>query len=77
MRKFGLVEARQKLTELVERASRGEKIGITRRGKLVAVIGPAVEVDLDKLFEGMERVRRRAKSLRGASLKELIGEGRM
>lgn len=32
MRTFGLFEAKQKLSELVERASEGEKIGITRRG---------------------------------------------
>lgn len=78
MRKVGLFEAKQKLSELVERAVRGEKIGITRRGKLAAVIGPAgTDVDLDKLFEGMEKIRRRAKPLRGASIKDLIEEGRM
>jgi prevent-host-death family protein len=78
MRKIGLFEAKQKLSELVERAGRGEKIGITRRGKLAAVIGPVqVDVDLDKLFEGMEKIRRRAKPLRGASIKDLVEEGRM
>ena len=78
MREIGLFEAKQKLSELVERAGRGERIGITRRGKLTAVIGPAqADTDLDKLFEGMEKIRRRAKSLRGATLKDLIEEGRM
>jgi prevent-host-death family protein len=78
MRKIGLFEAKQKLSELVERAGRGEKIGITRRGKLAAVIGPAQsDTDLDKVFEGMEKIRRRAKPLRGTSIKELIEEGRM
>ena len=38
-------------SQLVERAARGEKIGITKRGKLVAVMGPAYEeVDIDELF---------------------------
>ena len=32
MRTIGLFEAKQKLSELVERASEGESIGITRRG---------------------------------------------
>jgi hypothetical protein len=42
------------------------------------LIGPAeARADLDKLFEGMERIRRRAKPLRGASLKALIEKGRM
>ncbi|MBV9886092.1 MAG: type II toxin-antitoxin system prevent-host-death family antitoxin [Acidobacteria bacterium] len=78
MRKIGLFEAKQKLSELVERAGRGERIGITRRGKLAAVIGPAqTATDLDKLFEGMEKIRRRAKPLRGTTIKDLIEEGRM
>jgi prevent-host-death family protein len=78
MRKMGLFEAKQKLSELVERAGRGEKIGITRRGKLAAVIGPVqADTDLDKLFSGMERIRRRARPLRGTSIKDLIEEGRM
>jgi len=38
MRKVGLFEAKQRLSELVERAGRGERIGITKRGKLTAVI---------------------------------------
>jgi len=78
MRKVGLFEAKQKLSELVERAGRGEKIGITRRGKLWAIIGPvSVDTDVDKIFEGMEKIRQRAKSLRGTTIKDLIEEGRM
>ena len=41
MRTVGLFEAKQKLSELVERAGEGERIGITRRGKLAALIVPA------------------------------------
>ena len=77
MRQMGLFEAKQKLSELVERAGRGERIGITKRGKLAAVIGPArEEVDLKEIFEGMERIRKRAKPLRGVTIKDLIEEGR-
>jgi prevent-host-death family protein len=77
MRKVGLFEAKQKLSELVERASRGERIGITRRGKLAAELVPAQEaVDLKEIFEGMERIRKRAKPLRGVTIKDLIEEGR-
>jgi prevent-host-death family protein len=43
MRTVGIFEAKQKLSELVERASRGERIRITRRGKVAAEIGPAQE----------------------------------
>ena len=77
MRKVGLFEAKQKLSELVERASRGERIGITRRGKLAAELVPAQEaVDLKEIFEGMDRIRKRAKPLRGVTIKDLIEEGR-
>ena len=77
MQKVGLFEAKQKLSELVERAGRGEKIGITKRGKLTAVMGPAQEgMDLKEIFEGMERIRKSAKPLRGVTIKDLIEEGR-
>jgi prevent-host-death family protein len=80
MRTVGIFEAKQKLSELVERASRGERIRITRRGKLAAEIVPAREdeVDIAELFASMERIRKRAKRLpRGVTIKDLIEEGRM
>jgi prevent-host-death family protein len=78
MRKVGVFEAKQKLSELVERASRGERIGITRRGKLAAQIVPAQEqVDLKKAFEEIEKIRKRSKKVPGVTVKSLIAEGRM
>lgn len=79
MRKVGLFEAKQKLSELVERAASGERIGITRRGKLAAVMGPAggSKVDLRKVFEEIEKIRKRAKKVSGVTAKSLIEEGRM
>jgi len=80
MRQVGLFEAKQKLSELVERASRGERIGITRRGKLAAEIVPARnEPDantINEIFDSIEKIRRRAKPLRGVTTKDLIEEGR-
>jgi len=80
MRKVGLFEAKQKLSELVERASRGERIGITRRGKLAAEIVPARNerdtTTINEIFDNIEKIRRRAKPLRGATTKDLIEEGR-
>jgi len=78
MRTVGLFEAKQKLSELVDRASTGEQIGITRRGKLTAIIVPArTEVSLKEAFADIERIRRRAKPLpRGLTIKDLIEEGR-
>jgi prevent-host-death family protein len=78
MHKVGLFEAKQKLSELVERAGHGERIGITKRGKLTAVIGPAQsEVDIREVFTSMERIRKRSKKVPGVTIKSLIEEGRM
>jgi prevent-host-death family protein len=77
MRTVGLFEAKQKLSELVERAGEGERIGITRRGKLTALIVPArQEVDLELVFEKIDQIRKRARSHKGVSTKDLIEEGR-
>jgi prevent-host-death family protein len=77
MKKVGLFEAKQKLSELVERAVSGERIGITRRGKLAAFLVPArPTVDLHEVFASIERIRRRSRKPRGVSVKSLIEEGR-
>jgi prevent-host-death family protein len=77
MRTVGLFEAKQKLSELVERAGEGERIGITRRGKLAALIVPAhPEANLVDIFEDIDRIRKRAKAHHGVSVKDLIEEGR-
>jgi prevent-host-death family protein len=78
MKSVGLFEAKQKLSELVQRASEGEKIGITRRGKLAAIISPAQDaVDLKEVFAEIEQIRKRAKPLpKGMTIKDLIEEGR-
>jgi prevent-host-death family protein len=75
---IGLFEAKQKLSELVERAGEGEQIGITRRGKLMAMLVPArKEVSLKEVFADIERIRKRAKPLpKGVTIKDLIEEGR-
>ena len=78
MKNVGLFEAKQKLSELVERASGGERIGITRRGKLAAVLVPArTDVDLKEVFARIEQIRKSAKPLpKGMTAKDLIEEGR-
>jgi len=78
MKNVGLFEAKQKLSELVQRASGGERIGITRRGKLAAVLVPArTDVDLKEVFARIEQIRKSAKPLpKGVTVKDLIEEGR-
>jgi len=78
MRTVGLFEAKQKLSELVERASKGEQIGITRRGKLAAVIVPArPELSMEEAFAQIDRIRSKVKPLpKGMTIKDLIEAGR-
>ena len=77
MRKVGLFEARQKLSELVKQAAAGERIGIRRRGKLAAVlVSVKGEYDLCGIFENLEGIRRRARRVQGVSVKDLIEDGR-
>ena len=78
MRTVGLFEAKQKLSELVDRAREGERIGITRRGKLAAVLTSAPpETSLKGVFANIESIRKRAKLPRGFKVKKLIEEGRI
>lgn len=73
----GIFEAKQRLSELVERAAQGEEITITWRGKerarLVAV--PARRRRSPKeIFDSFGRVR--MKLPKGMTIKDLIEEGR-
>jgi prevent-host-death family protein len=77
MRKVGLFEAKQKLSELVKQAAAGERIGITRRGTLAAVlVSVKGEYDLCGIFENLEGIRRRARRVQGVRVKDFIEEGR-
>jgi len=77
MKTIGLFEAKQKLSELVERASTGERIGITRRGKLAAMIVPVrPQKNLDEVWADIEDIRKRVDRSKFSTIKELIEEGR-
>jgi prevent-host-death family protein len=77
MKTIGLFEAKQKLSELVERASEGEQIGITRRGKLAAMIVPArPQRTMDEIWADIEDIRKHVDRSKFSSVKELIEEGR-
>jgi prevent-host-death family protein len=78
MRTIGLFEAKQKLSEIVERAGKGERIGITRRGKLAAVVvSPHPETSAEEIFEKIEQIRKRVRRRKGVTVKSLIEEGRV
>ena len=80
MDEVGILEARNNLSALIERVERGEEVTITRHGKPVAKL-----VSTDSDVERKARVRaaidwvranRTDNTLDGASIKEMIEEGR-
>ncbi len=84
MSRFGIVDAKTRLSELVERAARGEEVIITRRGETIARLMPAQMPNPKTQAQAhASRIRasRKAQPLtpeRGPelSLRELIEEGR-
>ena len=77
MRTVRWSEAKQKFSLWVERASKGAEIGITRRGKVLAVIEPArITMSVAEAFADIEKIRKRAKPLKGLTINDLIEEGR-
>ena len=80
MTTVGIFEAKNRLSELVERAARGEEIVITRRGVQVARLMPPIAPD------ALGRARSLATRIRqsragqpvggGVSIRDMIEEGR-
>lgn len=73
----GIYEAKNKLSELLDRVEAGEVIGLTRHGKQVALLVP-VNQEHPAAREAIARLRRLRKSsrLNGVSIQELKNEGR-
>jgi prevent-host-death family protein len=79
MRSVGLFQAKNGLSALVERVSKGEEIMITRRGQEVAMLVPANRRPRRAVRDVVEHIRRTRKGARlpaGYTLKRLIEEGR-
>ena len=80
MTTVGIFEAKNRLSELVDRAAGGEEIVITRRGEEVArLMPPRVPDTLGQAHALAARIRRsRAGQLpgNGASIRDMIEEGR-
>jgi prevent-host-death family protein len=64
---FGAFEAKNKLSELLNRVERGERVVITRRGKPVAELVPAAfaEAQRERSRQAMRRIRERAEKSGG------------
>ncbi|KAF0127255.1 MAG: hypothetical protein FD189_323 [Elusimicrobia bacterium] len=76
MTTIGLFEAKQHLSALVERARKGEIIGITKRGVVVARIITAENAESREDLVAAIRRNRRGVRLGASSLRNLINEGR-
>ena len=76
MTTIGLFEAKQHLSEFVERARKGETFAITKRGVIVARL--IADESAESREDGVEAIRtiRRGVRLGALSLKDLIKEGR-
>jgi len=78
MRTVGLIEAKQKLSELVQRAKDGERIGITHRGELAAYLVPVeTKTTVKVIFDEIERLRKPTRRVKGVTVRSLIEKGRM
>ena len=79
MRQIGAFEAKNKLGTLLDWVESGEEVIITRRGKAVARLVPNVaEIDRAAARRAVEGIlsRRRAVTLGGFKIKDLVAEGR-
>lgn len=69
MTTVGIFEAKNRLSELVERAARGEEIMITRRGEQIARLVPP------QIPHARDQARRLAARIRESRAGQLLGEG--
>ena len=75
---LGTFEAKNRLSELLDRVEEGDRIAIHRRGKPVAMLVPFEEASPvlrgQEILDGFLELRREAKP--GPSSREMIQEGR-
>jgi prevent-host-death family protein len=74
----GAFEAKTTLSALLERVAEGEEVLITKHGRAVARIVPAVGVDRVRARAAIAAIRREAKGrrLRGLSVRRMREKGR-
>lgn len=79
MREIGALEAKNKLSALLDDVEHGGEVVITRRGKPVAKLIPAtIAFNREAAEAAAERIIARSKgvTLDGLKIKDLINEGR-
>lgn len=79
MNDIALYEAKNRLSELINRVEAGEEIAITRRGKVVArLVPPAPQDAAQRARDAITKLRasRQGVSLGRLSSRDLVREGR-
>lgn len=76
IKSVGAFEAKTRLSELLERASRGETIVITRHGHPVARLVPGGSQDRERVAETVERLRALRGSLADLTIDDLVAARR-
>ena len=81
METIGAFDAKTHLSELLQRVERGEEITITRHGKPVARLVPAVDRQVDHVARqafllAESRKLRKKNSLGGLKIRDLVNDGR-
>ena len=74
----GAFEAKTTLSALLERVAEGEEVVITKHGRAVARLVPAVGVDRGRVRKAIAAIRREAKGrqLRGLAVRRMREAGR-
>jgi prevent-host-death family protein len=77
---YGTFDAKNRLSELIDKAKRGEEVTITRNGKPVARLVTPDQVQdrvaSAKAAAARIRAKRKGRSLGGLKIKDLVEEGR-
>lgn len=79
MREVPATDAKAKLSELLDQVERGERVQITRRGKVIARLVPATDIsDTEKkrAFAELKALRKRLPKIPHAELLDAMREGR-
>jgi prevent-host-death family protein len=78
MRRIGSYEAKTHLPRLLDEVADGEAITITKHGVAIAILAPVSTRPTRTAHEAIAGLRafRRAHTLEGTTLRELIDEGR-
>lgn len=79
MDRLSVYDAKAHFSQLIERAQSGHSTVITKRGRVVARIVPAKELQWDRsaILDEAEALRKKLKVKRRFKIAELIAEGRL